>query len=278
MKTSTKIFFARIVSIIIRTFFKFIGKNYKQLVVKRNQILFLLDLREGIDFAIFLNYYEQKVVNYYSKIIKPNFVIIDIGSNIGFHTLNFAKLSPKGRVYSIEPTNFAYNKLKININLNLSLKKLIITEQIFLSKSNKKKNTFAYASWPLIKTNNEIHPILMAQKKEIKQAKFQSLDKYITSKRIKKINIIKIDVDGNEYNVLIGSLNTIKKFKPIIIFEFCPYLHKDKNLNLILNIFKKLKYKFMDVSNLKILNFKDSKELGEYIKYGSGKNFFLIPE
>ena len=92
MKTSTKIYFANVISIIIRTFFKFFGKNYRELIVKRNKILFSLDLTEGIDFAIFLNFYEKEVVNYYSKIIEKNFVIIDIGSNIGFHSLNFAQI------------------------------------------------------------------------------------------------------------------------------------------------------------------------------------------
>ena len=279
MKTSTKIFIAKFISNFIRFLIKSFGKNIKKIVTKRNQIFFSLDLTEGIDFAIFLNLYEKKVLNFYSKIVKPNFTIIDIGSNIGFHTLNFAKLCSKGKVYSIEPTFFAFSKLKHNISLNTDLKKIIIFEQIFFSRLriNKKKEK-VYASWPLIKTKKKTHPVLMGQEKGISNAKVECLDKYILRKKINNVDMIKIDVDGNEYDVLKSGTKTIINFKPIIMIEFCPYLHKDKDLDYLLKFFNKLNYKFINSSNSQVLELKCIEDLKQNIGYGSSENFFLISE
>ena len=55
MKTSTKIFFAKYLLYFIRFFIKFLGKNAEKLIVKRNNIFFLLNLFEGIDFAVIVD-------------------------------------------------------------------------------------------------------------------------------------------------------------------------------------------------------------------------------
>ena len=45
------------------------------------------------------------------------------------------------------------------------------------------------------------------------------MDDFIRSNDIKHVDFIKIDVEGHEYSVLMGSLETIKQFKPIIFCE-----------------------------------------------------------
>ena len=277
MKTSTKIFFAKFLSNFIRFFFKLNGKNSEKLIIRRNNIIFSLDLNEGIDFAIYLSLYEKKVVNYYSKIINPNSSILDIGSNIGFHTLNFANLLSSGKVFSIEPTSFAFEKLKRNISLNSSLKNKIICDQFFLSNSKKNFNKRIYASWPL-ESKKKTHPVLMGQEKDASKSKIESLDNYIRKKRIDNLSLIKIDVDGNEFNVIMSGKKTIKKFKPIIMIEFCPYLHQDKDLNYLIKYFKKLNYLFIDSLNSKELKLNNVNDLKKKISFGSSKNIFLIPK
>ena len=46
-----------------------------------------------------------------------------------------------------------------------------------------------------------------------------SLDEYIKRNNIDKLNIIKIDVDGYDYKVLLGALETLKRFKPTLFVE-----------------------------------------------------------
>ena len=134
MKTKQKIFIAKIISkIIIFILGKFI------VYVKRNEINWSLDLREGIDLTIFIfNNFEKSILEISQRLIgRKKIDIIDIGSNMGVHTLNFAEKFKNSKIYSIEPTNYAFNKLINNINLNKKLSN-IYPHQLFLNKQNKK--------------------------------------------------------------------------------------------------------------------------------------------
>ena len=51
------------------------------------------------------------------------------------------------------------------------------------------------------------------------QCTLKKLDNNISSLKVKAIDFMKIDVEGGELNVLLGSLNTIKSYNPIILIE-----------------------------------------------------------
>lgn len=93
----------------------------------------------------------------------------------------------------------------------------------------------------------------------------------------KKIDFIKIDTDGHEYEILKSGINSIKKYKPIIHIEFAPYLHKEFKYSsdkLIYFITKRLKYEFYNEDLKKIKN------IGNYIRkiIDRSENFFLLPK
>ena len=71
---------------------------------------------------------------------------------------------------------------------------------------------------------------------------------------------MKFDVDGEEFNALIGSIKTIKKFKPKIVLE----IHPRELRNRIINFLKKYGYKL-------ILE-REKKEHGFYLCYFKSKN------
>ena len=111
----------------------------KKVIVNRNLIKWKLDISEGIDLSIFLFGSFQKnlvrSINKYifshKKVQKNFFNIIDIGSNIGDKSLSISsgllsKDFKNFKVFSIEPTDYAYKKQINNINLNPKLKKKII--------------------------------------------------------------------------------------------------------------------------------------------------------
>ena len=85
-------------------------------VFNRGSYKWELDLKEGIDFSIFIQgCFEPEVIKTYKKHIKEGDIVIDIGANIGAHTLPIANLlDHEGKIYALEPTKFAYSKLKNN--------------------------------------------------------------------------------------------------------------------------------------------------------------------
>ena len=269
MKTKYKILIAKIIYKILKLFF--INDRRK---VSRNGINWLLELNEGIDLSIFLfGNFEKSILRNAKKLLKNNELdIIDIGSNMGVHTLNFAKHFQNSKVYSLEPTDFAFEKLLKNVSLNPNLKN-ISAHQVYIN-DNKKRPTQIYSSWNL-KSDNEKHNKHLGIKKSINKAQSLTLDEFIYQNKIQKKTLIKCDVDGNELYTFKSGQSYLAKFKPIIIMELAPYLYKENGYSseeLIIFI-KSLNYRFYDFKTFdeitNIIDYTNS------IKDGSSKNIIL---
>ena len=113
-----------------------------------------MDISEGIDLSIFIfGNFEKGLINIIKKLSeKKKFDIIDIGANIGVHTLQFAKEFQNSNIYAVEPTDFAYNKLVKNVSLNHKLKEKIKYFQYFIGDQELPKEI--YSSWSLSKSSN----------------------------------------------------------------------------------------------------------------------------
>ena len=268
MKTKHKILIAKMISNLIT----FIYKN--KVLAKRNGIYWSLNLNEGIDLSIFLfGKFENSILDMAKYLIRnKNIDILDIGSNMGVHSLRLAKIFKNSTIYSIEPTDFAYKKLLKNISLNYGIKN-IKTFQYFITEKNIKPKKI-YSSWEL-RNRNEKHKKHYGTLKTTRYSKTISLDKFIKEKKINKKILIKCDVDGNELEVFKSGKTFLKKYKPFIIMELAPYLYSEYgyNVNKLLNFLKEYNYRFYDAKN-----FSEIKNIYKYannINDGSSTNIFL---
>ena len=267
LSTKTKIIIASILSKIL-TFF--IGKQKR--IISRDYIKYEIDLNEAIDLGIFLGiknenklYNIKKYLNYNGK-----HILVDIGSNVGSVTLPLAKLFYLSTIISIEPTKFAFSKLKKNLKLNPSFKHRVKLLNIFISDEKKNVN-FVHSSWKL-EVKDKRHKVHFGTLKKTSN-KTQSLSQ-VLNKVGKKIDFIKIDVDGYEINVLKSGKKLINKYKPLIYFEFAPYLYKEFGYSpkiLIDFIKKELNYTFLNENFNEVQNVN---EISENLKDRS-MNFFL---
>ena len=269
MKTKHKIYIAKIISFLISIFF-----SKKKVKIKRNNIFWDLDLNQGIDLSIFIfGTFENSVINVAKKIIqKKKMDIVDIGSNMGVHTLNLARIFKKSKVYSIEPTNFAYEKLLNNINLNKNINN-IHTFRYFIT-NTKNKPSKVYSSWQL-NSEKQKHKKHMGILQTTKNTKIRSLDNFVKENKISKKLFIKCDVDGNELKVFKSGEKYLKKFKPYIFMELAPYLYLEYGYDCksLINYLKKFNYEFYESKNLKKI--KDIFLFAEKIKDGASENIFL---
>ena len=125
-------------------------------IAVRNKIKWNLNLNEGIDLSIFLfGNSEKKILNLSKLFSKRNdpLIIIDIGANIGSVSLILAKKFKDSKVYAIEPTNYAFNKLSTNLDLNDDLKDRVFLKQLFVSENKKPQKV--WSSWNFEKSNNK---------------------------------------------------------------------------------------------------------------------------
>ena len=268
ISTRSKIFIGSILSKILVFF---IGDKKK--IILRNDIKYEVDLNEAVDLGIFLGIKNEKnlykIINFLNTSDKK--ILVDVGSNVGSVTLPLAKLFNSSTIISIEPTNFAFSKLKKNLNLNPNLKKRIKLFNVFIS-DKKKKINFVHSSWDL-KAKHKKHEIHLGTLKKTSN-KIQSLSQLL-KKIQKKIDFIKIDVDGYEIDVLRSGKKIINKYKPIIYFEFAPYLYREFGYSpkvLIDFIKKELNYTFLNENFDEVKNIY---QIGHKLNDRS-INFFLI--
>lgn len=161
-------------------------------------------------------FWEPHLYNLYSKIIKKDSIILDGGANIGFHTVQFAKLATEGKVYAFEPQSFIYNVLSTNILIN-GLSNNVIQYRLGLSDSETKetltsmKNPGVHMEDTCINWGGRG----FTEKDGDEEALTVTLDSF----NIPKLDFIKLDIQGFEYKALMGGINTIKKNMPTIFIE-----------------------------------------------------------
>lgn len=268
MKTKYKILIAKFISKILTFFYK------NNILVKRGGINWCLDLNEGIDLSIFLfGKFESSITQISKHLIKDKKIdIIDIGSNMGVHSLNLAKEFLNSKIYSIEPTDFAFNKLLKNLSLNKKIKNIKAFQYFISSKKLLPKKV--YSSWEL-KSQNKKHKKHLGTLKTTKYSKVKTLDKFVKENLIKNKILVKCDVDGNELEVFKSGKNFFKKNKPFIIMELAPYLYPEfgYDVNKLLNLLKKYNYRFYDCKNYSEI--KDIYKYAKKISNGSSENIFL---
>ncbi len=197
---------------------------------RRGKINWALDLDEGIDFAIYLTgKFEHRTVNAIAKFINPGDTVIDIGANIGAHTLPLARLvGSNGRVIALEPTCFAHDKLCANVALNSELSPQITIDQVMLvGTSETVLEPALYSSWPLAPDQQE-HSKHGGKAMSTAGALTVTLDDYIDSKKIESVNLVKLDVDGFEVEVLRGGATFFQRQHPVIIMELAPYTLEER--------------------------------------------------
>ena len=257
MKTNNKILIAKI---IFKTLSLFGLK--KKIIIKRNAIKWNIDISEGIDLSIFLfGAFQQELVKSIHRYIFDNnkskntfFNIIDVGANVGDKSLSLSRdLLNKNffnfKIFTIEPTDYAFKKKINNINLNPKLKKKIFPFKYFIT-NNKNKPKKIYSSWSLNNSKNT-HPIHKGVLKKInKFTKNITLDDFIKKNKIKDQIILKIDVDGFEMDVLKSSVKTLRNRKPIIFMEYAPYLFNEQGTSMkeFRDFIKKYHYETYDLN------------------------------
>ncbi|EPY8040979.1 FkbM family methyltransferase [Campylobacter coli] len=174
--------------------------------------------------------YEYEILQDILERAKKDTIIVDIGSNIGNHSLYLA--AHGFDIYAFEANQELCDIFKVSIELN-GFKKIKLHE---FGLSDKKETAV------LDNLNSEN---LGGQSLKIKDSGNIALYPLDDIKFEKDISILKIDVEGMETKVLHGAINTIKKYRPFLYIEAINNVEFKKN-NIIL---EKLDYVYWDTFN-----------------------------
>lgn len=195
-------------------FFKFLKKYtiQKELFKKKcnSGIFCYVNAEDHIQkIILWTGEYEKEVYDFAKKVLTNEDTVLDIGANIGYHSIHFASLVPNGKVYCFEPNALLNPLIKKNFKLNGFTNFEIENKAV----SNKNEVSSFFIS-------NSSNTGLSILTNEISQSNIEVktiyLDDYF---KTQKIHLIKIDIEGAELNALKGMKQLLQTQSPYIIIE-----------------------------------------------------------
>lgn len=193
--------------------YRFILSRIRPEYTEINGIKIFLDSKDSMEFSV--RSFEPGVTRLFKERMIPRGIFVDIGAHIGYYTLFASKLvGPDGFVFAFEPNpdNCALLEKSIKTNgfTNIELVKKAA------ARSTGKTSLFMSG----VSNDNRCYDV--GEKRKRIEVETISLDDFFKGVQ-QKINFIKIDVDGFEFNVLRGAEKLISNSENLmLITEFCP--------------------------------------------------------
>jgi FkbM family methyltransferase len=221
-------------------------------IAKKGSLRLHANLNDYNDWKAYWGILEYERQNLY-KLAEKAKTVIDIGTNNGWVLLNIAKIISKngGFIYGFEPFPGTYNRCIENIRSSG-----ITNAQVFNKGCGETESSFKMKV--VAQTNSGQNRIVdenIEQQANIVEVFVTTLDNQL--RKIEKIDLIKIDVEGFELHVLKGAENLLTKYRPIIFIEINdPLLKANKTTPWeVLNLLKtKYNYKLTSALNGKLID------------------------
>ena len=153
---------------------------------------------------------QEQELRLLSRFIRPGQVVLDVGANIGTHTIFFSKLTgPTGRVIAFEPQRIIFQ----NLCANLALNALTNVHALWCGAGANEGRLFV----PPIdyQAPNNFGGLSLKQSAQGEPVPRIAID----GLNLPACHFIKIDVEGMENEVLAGAAKTIAAFQPILFLE-----------------------------------------------------------
>ena len=159
--------------------------------------------------------YEPEIGRIIDAVVKKGDIVIDIGANIGCHTLHC--VSRGAIVHAFEPVPHLAKALKANLHLNHCLDKVFLNQ---VAVSNKEGDAIINVAKRADDGSHSLIAGVEAEKVTKVNVRTLTLDGYLRQKGIPHPSLVKVDVEGAEAWVLDGAISCRKTVPaPIWIIE-----------------------------------------------------------
>ncbi|MCH7936272.1 MAG: FkbM family methyltransferase [Proteobacteria bacterium] len=154
-----------------------------------------------------------------SRYIDSEGVILDIGGHAGQYAKLFARMARHGRVYSFEPSSYACSILRLAIRINgfsnIHLVAKGLSDQTgsqILNTPLKDSGTFRYGL-------AHMGEIDRAGPYHHQEVPVTTIDRFAADEGLRRLDFIKMDVQGWEMRILEGGTQTITRYRPVMLVE-----------------------------------------------------------
>ena len=224
--------------------------NYADLIAcrtKDSQTILVNPNDEYISRSIMMmGEWEPHIRTILSKFVKPGMHVMDIGANIGTHTLLISKLvGDEGKVYAFEPCKLNHDILFQNLVINKCKNTVLYKYGL----GEKKSEMYIESRWTQSQKKDNYGAVTLQQSStslEDECISILSLDDL----ELEKLDFIKIDAEGMEDKILLGGKQTLTKCKPVFIIE----IHS-QDVPRVKQLVENLNYKLHQIGGIDFIGF-----------------------
>lgn len=231
----------------------------------------LIDLRSQTErLAFYLGEYDRRDIQYVWKRMQKDWVVVDVGANVGFWTLALAsRLSPRGGVLAIEAAPPNAERLRQVIEANeletlVRIRNVAVGDQagtlaLRVTGSASTGNAYVAKDAEPSETNTYHVPV-------------KCFDDIFREETLGRCDFIKVDIEGYELPFLRGAMNTLQCYRPVILGEFNNYFIRYNGYSLkdVTDLLRPLGYQAYVMNRAKPILFAGEK--------GDVDNLLLLPE
>jgi FkbM family methyltransferase len=184
--------------------------------------------------AYFSGTYDDDKISALLSFLRQGGVALDVGANIGFHTVPMALFASKlgAHVVAIEPVSFNLLWLHNNLVLNDCLNYVDIRKTGLSDKRGKSEIVLsedfslgAKAGTALIADSDMFGPEF---KREV--IELETLD-HLWESVDGRLDVIKLDIEGHEANCLKGGKQVLAMHRPVLLIEVCRFFYQKRGLD-----------------------------------------------
>lgn len=160
--------------------------------------------------------YEPGTLALMAHVLRPGDTFLDVGANIGLMSIAASRhVGPTGRVFAFEPEPAMFARLLENLDLNAV--RNVDAIQTALGARDQVRTVFAYPAINIGRASLVQSPGAVPTG----QATVRALASFVEERQLDRIRMIKIDVEGFEYEVLLGAQNCLTGERPPILCVEC---------------------------------------------------------
>jgi len=163
--------------------------------------------------------WEQRLVDFSRSVVPEGGVIVEVGANIGSHTVPLAHhIGPEGVLYAFEPQRLIFQMLCANLVCN----EVFNVNAVHAAVGDQVSTIMV----PEIEIGSEYNfgavTVGGLEGKRVPVVKIDDLN-------LERCDYIKVDAEGFEPQTMLGAYETIKRHKPVIYLEYNPHVQKTIN-------------------------------------------------
>lgn len=187
--------------------------------------------------------YDPNEFFFLGRFLKSAMTVIDAGANEGLYTLFAAQsVGPQGRVWALEPSSREFDRLRLNVENN-GLSNVRLFQSALSDSSGEQDLLIADAEHAgqstLGRFANDVVRVVRQERVPVWR-----LDDLASQEGLKRLDLLKLDVEGAEVRVLQGARRVLRKLRPLILFEVLEeaLVHQGSSLSELLELLHDARY------------------------------------